>query len=67
MVKYVPGRGFFRAVPSQNGDKFATPPTPRYSFNVAWEQDFIMQACSVEFLRLWVSFTQGPVEKAKTA
>ena len=28
LVKYVPGRGYFRAVLSQNGDKFATPPTP---------------------------------------
>ena len=28
LVKYVPGRGFFRAVPSQNGDKFVTSPPP---------------------------------------
>ena len=28
LVKYVPGMGYFRAVPSQNGDKFATSPTP---------------------------------------
>ena len=28
LVKYVPGRGYFRAVPSQNGDKFVTPPPP---------------------------------------
>ena len=28
LVKYVPGRGYFRAVPFQNGDKFATSPTP---------------------------------------
>ena len=27
LVKHVPGRGYFRAVPSQNGDKFATSPT----------------------------------------
>ena len=33
-VSYVPGRGYFRAVPSQNGDcKFATSPTPPQSFN----------------------------------
>ena len=25
-VKYVPGRGYFGAVPSQNGDKFVTSP-----------------------------------------
>ena len=25
-VKYVPGRDYFRAVPSQNGDKVVTPP-----------------------------------------
>ena len=29
LVRYVPGRGYFRAVPSQNRDKFVTsPPTP---------------------------------------
>ena len=29
LVKYVPGRGYFRAVSSQNGDKFViTPPPP---------------------------------------
>ena len=27
-VKYVPGRGYLRAVPSQNGDKFVTSPPP---------------------------------------
>ena len=26
--KYVPGRGYFCAVPSQNGDKFVTSPPP---------------------------------------
>ena len=29
LVKYVHGRGYFRAVSSQNGDKFVTPPTPQ--------------------------------------
>ena len=28
MVKYVPVRGYFRAVPSQNGDKYVTSPSP---------------------------------------
>ena len=28
LVKYVPGRGYFRAAPSQNGDKYVTSPTP---------------------------------------
>ena len=28
LVKSVPGRGYFRAVPSQNGDKYVTPPPP---------------------------------------
>ena len=28
LVKYVPGRGYFRAVPSQNGDKIVTSPPP---------------------------------------
>ena len=29
LVKSVPGRGYFRAVPSQNGDKYATSPPPQ--------------------------------------
>ena len=29
LVKYVPGRGYFRTVPSQNGDKFVTSPHPQ--------------------------------------
>ena len=28
LVKYVPGRGYFCAVPSQNGDKYVTSPPP---------------------------------------
>ena len=28
LVKYVPGRSYFRAVPSQNGDKIVTSPPP---------------------------------------
>ena len=28
LVKYVPGRGYFRAVPSQNGDKDVASPSP---------------------------------------
>ena len=28
LVKYVPGRGYFRAVPSQNGDKYVSSPFP---------------------------------------
>ena len=28
LVKYVPGRGYFRTVSSQNGDKFVTSPPP---------------------------------------
>ena len=28
LVQYVPGRGYFRAVPSQNGDKYVTSPPP---------------------------------------
>ena len=30
LVKYVPGRSYFRAVPSQNGDKFVTSPPPQF-------------------------------------
>ena len=29
LVKYVPGRGYFRAVSSQNGDTFVTSPPPQ--------------------------------------
>ena len=28
LVKYIPGRGYFGAVPSQNGDKFVTSSSP---------------------------------------
>ena len=28
LVKYVPGRGYFRAIPSQNGDKIVTSRPP---------------------------------------
>ena len=28
LVKYVPGRDYFLAAPSQNGDTFVTPPPP---------------------------------------
>ena len=28
LVKPVPGRGYFRAVPSQNGDKYVASPPP---------------------------------------
>ena len=28
LVKHVPGRGYFRAIPSQNGDKYVTSPPP---------------------------------------
>ena len=29
LVKYVPGRRYFRAVPSQNGDEYVTSPPPQ--------------------------------------
>ena len=32
-VKYVPGRDYFRAVPSLNGDKFVTSPPPPQSLS----------------------------------
>ena len=35
LVKYVPGRGYFRAVPSQNGDKYVTSPPPPQSLNLS--------------------------------
>ena len=33
LVKYIPGRGYFCAVPFQNGDKFVTSPPPPQSLN----------------------------------
>ena len=33
LVKYVPGRSYFRAVSSQNGDKLVTSPPPPQSWN----------------------------------
>ena len=33
LVKHVPGRGYFRAVSSQNGDKFVTSLPPPQSLN----------------------------------
>ena len=33
LVNYVPGRSCFRAVPSQNGDKFVTSPPPPQSLS----------------------------------
>ena len=35
LVKSVPGRGFFRAVPSENGEKYVTYPTPPQSLNLS--------------------------------
>ena len=39
LVKYVPGRGYSRAVPSQNGDKYVISPPPPQSLN--WSSDEI--------------------------
>ena len=33
LVKYVSGRGYFRTVPSQNGDRIVTSPPPPQSLN----------------------------------
>ena len=33
LVKYVLGRGYFRAVPTQNGEKIVTSPPPPQSLN----------------------------------
>ena len=37
LVKSVPGRGYFRAVPSQNGDKYVTSPPPQ-SLNLSYKE-----------------------------
>ena len=39
LVKYIPGRSYFRAVPSQNGDKFVTSPPPP---NRCWCKLFLL-------------------------
>ena len=39
LVKYVPGRGDFRAVSSQNGDKFVTSPPPPPIVERVFERD----------------------------
>ena len=36
LVKYVPGRGYFRAVPFLNGDKYVTSPPPPQSLNLSY-------------------------------
>ena len=36
LVKYVPGRGYFRAVPSLNGDKYVTSPASPQSLNLSF-------------------------------
>ena len=38
LVKYVPGRGYFGAVSSQNGEKNVTSPPPAQSLNGSKEQ-----------------------------
>ena len=38
LVKYVPGRSYFRAVPSQNGDKYVTSPPPQIVELVRWSK-----------------------------
>ena len=40
LVKYVPARGYFRAVPSQNGDKFVTSPPPIVERVVGCKSDY---------------------------
>ena len=48
LVKYVPGRGCFRAVPSQNGDKFVTSPPPPFVERLNYLAAMV-QAAKVEF------------------
>ena len=36
LVRYVPGRSYFRAVPSQNGDKYVTSPPPPQALNLSF-------------------------------
>ena len=48
LVKYIPDRGYFRAVPSQNGDKFVTsPPPPQSLIKSDHERDW--PPCKVVF------------------
>ena len=48
LVKYVPGRGYFRAVPSQNGDRGVTSPPPPQSLN---DSAVRLSACPVQTQR----------------
>ena len=41
LVKYVPGRGDFRAVSSQNGDKIVTSPLPPIVERIATRTDIL--------------------------
>ena len=49
LVKYVPGRGYFRAVSSQNRDKFVTSPPPLQSLNGSSMKEYIARAKSLTF------------------
>ena len=70
LVKYVPGSGYFRAFPSQNGDKFVSSPPPQ-SLNgsfvlfhyLLWKAKLDLTALS-EGLDSWsinVSFSTGSI------
>ena len=42
LVKYVPGRKYFCAIPSQNGDKYVTSPTPPPIVEMGISKDFLL-------------------------
>ena len=61
LVSYVPGRGYFRAVPSQNGDKYVTSPSPPIV-----ELVFVRYPCTaindiVQYTPTFFLFTQAPI------
>ena len=55
LIKYVPERCYFRAVPSQNGDKFATFPTPPIV-------ERLFFSCPRSRLRIWSRETGSAVQ-----
>ena len=75
LVKYVPGRGYFRAVSSQNGDKFVTfPPSPQ-SLNGSYIEigtfsaDVVPKEVNVitaKWMFAWKTDSDGYITKAKT-
>ena len=65
LVKYVSGRGYFRAVPSQNGDKYVISPPPPQSLN--WSLAAFLVKCANDRVLLFLqNFSRAPDEGDKS-